>query len=204
MVTLKEMVEAAIARARRAVKDAPPMWAVALANKLNQIDNRLSQIERKVAISMALDTAVLHRILAGGGALVEAVRAGAEREKALQAKLDSVSGELASERAAELVEDEADAKANADALALADAMDNLLKGPETPTVEVPVAEDAPAVVEGSQEPVVTDEGPAADADPAADAAVGDNTGEAVSPEPVATDATVADEANPESDPNRNA
>lgn len=159
MVGLHRMAVAAIARTRN-VFGRPPRWAVELGWKIDIL-------LRKVNLIMALETPVLNRILAGAASLVEQAQAAAEREKAkdariaeLEAALASSEATLASERSADAAED---ADANAQLQATAEAMDALLKGPETPTVETPAPAEAPAVIEGSQEPVVVDPGPVVDA-----------------------------------------
>lgn len=159
MVELQRMAVAAIERTKSIFSDRPPRWAVELGWKIDIL-------LRKVNLIMALDTSVLNRILAGAASLVEQAKAAAEREKAkdariaeLEAALASTESTLASERSADAAEDADANKALTDTAA---AMDTLLQGPETPTVETPAPSDAPAVIEGSQDPVVVDPGPSAD------------------------------------------
>ncbi len=115
-----------------------------------------ARLHRKVDY-MALDAELVGRILAGAGALAEQARASAERETALKAQLDQALSERDSERAAEAAEDASDAEANQQLLDLANAVDTLVKGPETPAVVVPTPEEAVAVVEGDS-PVETPSG----------------------------------------------
>lgn len=149
MVQIQRMVVFTIARAERAIRGRPPPWAEDLFLKL-------LTIERKVNLIMALDTAVIHRILVGAQFL-------ADRDKANQAKIQDLQSKLDAAGAAEAAEDAAEADANAAAAKVADEVDALVKGPDTPTVEVPSDPQAVVdVVSGDTPATVTDPGPSAD------------------------------------------
>lgn len=133
----------------KTLRKSTPEWAVRLQQS---VDN----LTRKVNLLMALDLDVINRILVGAQFL-------ADRDKANQAKIADLTQKLADAGAAEAAEDAADAKANEDAAKVADAVDALVKGNQTPTVEVPAAPaDVVDVVNGDAPVVVTDPGPASD------------------------------------------
>lgn len=138
-----------------------PRWA-------NELLIQIASLHRKVDSLMAIDTSVIARILAGAASLVEQAQAAATREIALNAKIDELQSQLGT--ATDALDDAneaiaadtaADADANAQLVAAANAMEELLTGPETPVVETPTPADAPAVISGNQEPVVVSEEPAA-------------------------------------------
>jgi hypothetical protein len=162
--TLREMAEAVIARSQRLFDQThTPAWA-------RDIIARLTRIERLVRLDMAFDTQVVARLVAAAGALADqSKRVAAERDayklaaEQSGADLATVQQTLASERAAEADEDQAEAAATADINAAADAVLGLVNGPSTPDVTPVPIEEVPAVVDGSQ-PVEDDNGDAIVAD----------------------------------------
>lgn len=153
MVTIREWVVSVINRARRSLHDEPPPWAAALIQTVHNIN-------RKVNIIMALDANVLHRILAGAASLVQQVQAGLDREAALKQQLSDAQGTVAAEQAKDADQALVDQQANDQLKATADALEQLLQGPQTPTVETPAPDQAPDVINGNQDPVVVDPEPA--------------------------------------------
>jgi hypothetical protein len=164
-----------------------PGWA-------RSLQDSITSLHRKVNLIMALNLDTLNRILAGAASLIEQAKAAAVREAAkdqhikdLEAALNESNATLTSERAADAAED---TDANTALTNTATALDDLLKGPETPeTPAVPAPADAPGVISGDtpvESPVVVDD-PVFAPDPSTDDAG------ALSP---STDAPVPDPVNP--------
>jgi hypothetical protein len=142
---------------RRGFRDERPWWA-------EDLSNQLAALNRKVSALMQFDLSILNRILVGAQFL-------AGRETQNQAKIAALTSErdqykaaaeqagadLSALQAQEAAEDASEAQANDAATKVADEIDALVKGDQTPTVEVP-AEPAEVVdvVSGTTEPTVTE------------------------------------------------
>lgn len=117
-------------------------------------------------MAVNIDADALHRVLAGAAALVQQGLAAAEREKAKDQAIADLTAQLGQAQTDLAAQAQANEAANQALVDTATAMDGLLKGPETPTVETPPPDQAPGVVDGSGDaPVVTDPGPTADTPP---------------------------------------
>jgi hypothetical protein len=150
------MVVSGISRFGRGLRGDPPEWAVTLLDEF-------TDLRRKAETAMALDFAVLNRILVGAKFLVTQRRADQQKIEDLTRQLNDANAELGRERAAETEEDAADAKGNADANTVADEVEALINGPQTPTIEEPqTPAEVVEVVTGNTDPVVVDAGPVAD------------------------------------------
>ena len=104
--------------------------------------HQIEMLHGKVDALMAFDMTVVARLVAGAGALVE-------QNRLLVAERDTLKTTLGEARAAEALEDQDEAAASADILAAAEAVDALLRGPETPNIPVPPIEAVPPIVDGT-------------------------------------------------------
>jgi hypothetical protein len=145
MVAFLRMAVSAIPRALRNA----PAWAKSLADSV-------SALHEKVNLLMSFDVSILNRILVGSQFLVDQHR----KDKSTIADLQS---KLADAGAAAVADSQADSDASAAAAKVADEVEALVQGDQTPTVEVPAdPQDVVDVVSGTTEPTVTDAGPVAD------------------------------------------
>lgn len=123
---------------------------------VDELFARLSRIERQVRLLMSFDVSVLTRLLVGAQFLADQHR----KDKATIADLTS---KLQAADAAAVADTQADQAATDAATKVADEVDALVKGDQTPTVEVPSdPADVVDVVSGNTDPVVTDPGPVSD------------------------------------------
>lgn len=130
-----------------------PPWA-------KEILRELSSLHRKVNLLMALDSTLLNRILAGAQSLVEQAKAAAAREQGYKDQIAQLQGQVQSDQATIAADQASDDSANQALSQTADALDQLLSGPETPVVQTPAPTDAPDVISGNTDPVVVSDTPA--------------------------------------------
>jgi hypothetical protein len=164
---------------------AAPVWAQKMSHQIfevfTEILDHLRRIERKVTRDMALDSAVLNRLLVGAKFLADREKAHQDTEAALTSERDQykaaaekAGADLSSFQAEEATEDAADEAGNTAAAQVADEIDALVAGDQTPTVEHPTdPADVVDVVSGNTDPVVTDPGPISDGTVTGDGTTGD-------------------------------
>lgn len=157
MVNLPRMAVDLFDMARRTAQGEPPLWA-------QELFDSVRSLHQKVNLIMAVDQTVINRILVGAQFL-------ADRDKANQAKIAQLTqdktdlqNQLGQEQAAEAAEDAQEQAANDAAAKVADEIDALVKGPDTPDVQVPTDPGQVVdVVTGATDPVVSGDAPDAGA-----------------------------------------
>lgn len=156
-----------------------PAWA-------RELLARLDRIERKVDLSMALDTSILEKITASLQTVLPAYQQVLADRDADKAKIADLQGQLGQSQSDLQAEVAREAQDTADLQAATDALSQLVNGSSTPAVApAPSVADVPAVLSGdtpvtpadpSAAPVDAPAAPVADtpaapaADPAAPAA----------------------------------
>lgn len=133
-----------------------PSWAADLIERFGTVERLVLSLHRKVYIFMSQDRDNLARLTAVVAGLLPVMRAVIQERddlKAQNAQQATQLGQAQADAASDAADDTAAQQPLSDAL---DALDTLVNGPKTPDVAPVPPEEAPAVVDGSQDVTAPD------------------------------------------------